>query len=186
VVLPPLGEREKASRAERREPPARSRDDDRYARREAPARSSDDLYARREQAERSRDDRYGRRDYGRSAPPARAAARQSFGSFVPTGDETLDEYLIQLEAESDNYGMALAFARICAQTGRADLMAYTYKHLIRGSHALDAITEEVQELIDAVDDQAVEQQLYRVLGDAFSKQGRLRDAMAAYNHTFGG
>ncbi|MEI7771491.1 MAG: RNA polymerase sigma factor region1.1 domain-containing protein, partial [Chloroflexales bacterium] len=186
VVLPPLVERESTSRGERREPPPRARDDDRYARRTPPTRSHDDLYARREElAARTRDDRSGRRDT-RSASPSRPAARQSFGSFVPTGDETLDEYLIQLDAETDNYGMALALARICAQTGRADLMAYTYKQLLRGSHALDAITEEVQELIDLVDDQAIEQQLYRVLGDALSKQGRLRDAMAAYNHTFGG
>ena len=214
VVTPPLGEREKPSRGERREVPAHPRDDDRSTRREVPARSYDDrstrrevpvrsyddrstrrevparsyddLYARREDlATRSRDDRSGRRDYGRSALPSRAA-RENFDSFVPTGDEVLDEYLIQLQAEPDNYGMALALARVCAQTGRADLMAYTYKHLIRGSHALDMITEEVQELIGAIDDQAVEQQLYRVLGDAFSKLGRLRDAMAAYNHNFGG
>jgi hypothetical protein len=197
VVLPPIGEREKTSRGDRRESPARPRDDDRYARREpparpredarreAPARSHDDLYARREVAARTRDDR-SRRDFGRSAPPPRAAARQSFGAFVPTGDDSLDEYLIQLEAEPDNYGMAMSLARLCAQTGRADLMTYSYKHLIRGSHALDLIAEEVPELIDAVDDQAIVHQLYRVLGDALSKQGRLRDAMAAYNHTFGG
>jgi hypothetical protein len=201
LVLPPLGERQKTSRSERRDPPARPReeerparreaparprDDDRSVRRDVPARSRDDLYARREQATRSRDDRPSRRDYDRAAPPARATLRQRFGSFVPTGDDSLDEYLIQLEAEPDNYGMALGLARLCAQTGRADLMAYTYKHLIRGSHALDEITEEVQELIEAIDDQAMEHQLYRVLGDALSKQGRLRDAMAAYNHTFGG
>jgi hypothetical protein len=137
-------------------------------------------------ADRLREDRSGRRDYGRSAPPSRVAARQSFGSFLPTGDESLDEYLIQLEAEPDNYGMAQSLARLCAQTGRADLMAYSYKYLIRGSHALDLITEEVQDLIESVDDQTIEQQLYRVLGDALSKQGRLRDAMAAYNHNFGG
>ncbi len=204
AVLPPLGERERTSRIERREPPparprdddryarrepppARPRDDDRYARREPPpAHPREDLYARREEADRLRDDRSGRRDYGRSTPPARAVLRRSFGSFVPTGDDSLDEYLIQIETEPDNYGMALSLARLSAQTGRIDLMTYTYKHLIRGSHALEVIIEDVPGLIETVDDQAIEQQLYRVLGDALAKQGRLRDAMAAYNHTFGG
>ncbi len=202
VVIPPSSEREKPSRAERREPPPRPRDDDRPARREpSPPRPRDDdrparreplprphedLYARREVADRSRDDRYSRRDYGRPTPPSRVVARQSFSSFVPTGDDSLDEYLVQMETELDNYGMALSLARLSAQTGRVDLMVYTYKQMIRGSHALDAIIEDVPGLIESVDDQAVEQQLYRVLGDALAKQGRLRDAMAAYNHTFFG
>ncbi|NTV63666.1 MAG: hypothetical protein HGA65_09035, partial [Oscillochloris sp.] len=201
VVLPPLSERNQnrqpvrreppappreAERPARREVPARPRDDDRYARRETSTRSREELYARREAASRSREDRPIRRDYGRVEPPARPGARRSFASFVPTGDENLDEFLMQLELEPANYSMAISLARLCAQTGRTDLMSYSYRYLIRSSPALEEVAEEIQDLIGTVDDPATSSQLYRMLGDTFSKQGRLRDAIAAYNHTFGG
>jgi hypothetical protein len=195
VVLPPVADRTQPRPAPRREAPprpprepapVRPSEAERSIRRETGGRSRDDLYARREAATHARQDRPGSRDYGRVAPPARPTARRSFGSFVPTGDEGLDDFLTQLELEPDNSSMALSLARLCAQTSRVDLMVFSYKYLIRSSSALDEVAEEIQDLIGAVDDVATEAQLYRMLGDTFSKQGRLRDAIAAYNHTYGG
>jgi hypothetical protein len=120
----------------------------------------------------------------RRSPRAPVAAR-SFGDFVPTGDEGLDVYLRQLESEPGNYGLAMAIGRLSAQTGRADLMSMAYKGLIKEGQGIDEIAEELEGLVGAVDDTGVQRQLYRLLGDTYSKQGRLREAMAAYGYTFG-
>jgi hypothetical protein len=183
VVLPPISERPAA----RREPAPRAP----AAPREAPpARptswSREDGSGRRASTRGRDDERYARREElgPRPAGPAPVAAR-SFGDFVPTGDEGLDEYLRQLEAEPGNYGLAMAIGRLSAQTGRADLMSLAYKGLIKEGRGIDEIAEELDGLVGAVDDASVQRQLYRLLGDTYSKQGRLREAMAAYGYTFG-
>jgi hypothetical protein len=104
-------------------------------------------------------------------------------SFIPTGDETLDAYLLQLDNEPQNLSLRLAIARIAAQTGRAELMAAVYRQLIKTGQALSQIVDEVEDLIAGVADTGTARQLYRTLGDAYSRQGRLREAVAAYGYT---
>jgi tetratricopeptide (TPR) repeat protein len=164
VVLPPLSERAPSRSSE----PAytdtipahagRTRDEARYARREAVI------------AERT---------------TLRKAGARTPADFIPSGDPALDDYLQQLTTEPTNYPLALAVGRLCAQTGRTDMMTLAYKRPIRDGAALDAIEAEVAELIETVDDQATQRQLYRVLGDIYSKQGRFREAMTAYSQTYG-
>jgi hypothetical protein len=97
----------------------------------------------------------------------------------------LDDYLGQLDGEPDNYGLALAIGRLCAQTGRPAIMALAFKRLVRAGEGVEQLTEELEGLIGTTDDPSVKQQLYRLLGDAYSKQGRYREAMSAYGTTFG-
>jgi hypothetical protein len=174
VVLPPLSER-------RREPPQEapprttgtrtglSRDEERYARREsAPRRARDE----------ERPVRRDRRESNAPPPP-------EFAGFVPTGNTLLDDYLNQLDSEPDNFGLALAIGRLCAQTERHAIMALAFKRLIKAGQGVEQLTEELEGLIEGTSDPEVKQQLYRLLGDAYSKQGRYRDAMNAYAVTFG-
>jgi tetratricopeptide (TPR) repeat protein len=164
VVLPPLSERAPSRSGE----PAytdtipahagRTRDEARYARREAVI------------AERT---------------TLRKGGARTPADFIPSGDAALDDYLQQLTAEPTNYPLALAVGRLCAQTGRTDMMTLAYKRPIRDGAALDAIEAEVADLIETVDDLATQRQLYRVLGDIYSKQGRFREAMTAYSQTYG-
>ena len=114
----------------------------------------------------------------------RSSWRKSPTSFIPTGDETLDEYLRQIEIEPENHGLRLAIARLAGQTGRDDLALYEYKHLIKDKIALDQVVDELQELIEESEDRQVLQRLYRLLGDAYSQQSRFREAIAAYSWTF--
>uniref|UniRef100_UPI0026120F78 RNA polymerase sigma factor region1.1 domain-containing protein n=1 Tax=uncultured Chloroflexus sp. TaxID=214040 RepID=UPI0026120F78 len=165
VVLPPLSERAKpqpASRAtfgEERRSAAPTRDDLRFARREAAT--------------------AGR---GRSArAPLRPRAPED---FIPTGNAKLDDYLRQLSANPANHALAFTIARLCAQTGQAELMVVVYRRLLKQSALLDRIAEELEDLINTVDDVPVLRQLHRLLGDVYSRQGRLDEAIAAYSVTF--
>ena len=173
VVLPPRKERSAPVERPARERPARERS--------APV-------------ERSRNTPT-RAGWGRGRDNAQSAGFGSAGgsnlpkadimprSFIPTGDETLDAYLIQLENEPQNLPLHLAIARISAQTGRVELMAAVYHKLIKTGQALSQIVDEVEDLIAGAADTGTERQLYRTLGDAYSRQGHLREAVAAYSHT---
>jgi hypothetical protein len=110
--------------------------------------------------------------------------RQSPTAFIPTGDSALDGYLLQLEAEPDNTPLRVAVARISGQTERYDLAVQQYKSLIKTGNALDQVTEDLEELVGDVDDRGALQKLYRLLGDAYTKQNRFRDAVEAYSWTF--
>ncbi len=118
-----------------------------------------------------------------SAAPS-ASWRKKLESFIPTGDETLDEYLRQSQSEPDNHGLHLAIARLSAQTGRAELAAYQYKRLIKEKVALEQIVDDLQELLEDTADRHLLQRLHRLLGDAYSAQNRFREAIAEYSWTF--
>ncbi|GIV87990.1 MAG: hypothetical protein KatS3mg055_0508 [Chloroflexus sp.] len=165
VVLPPLSERPKpqpvarAVSAEERRSVAPTRDDLRFARREAAS--------------------SGR---GRSArAPLRPRAPED---FIPTGNAKLDEYLRQLSANPTNHTLAFTIARLCAQTGHAELMAVVYRRLLKQHTLLERMVEELEDLINTVDDTTVLRHLHRLLGDVYSRQGRLDEAIAAYSVTF--
>jgi hypothetical protein len=138
---------------------------------------------------RTRDeDRFARREAltSRSANVSRPSMpSRSFADFVPSGDETLDGFLRELDAAPGNFGLSMAIGRLSAQTGRGDIMQMAYKGLIKAGYGLDEVADELEELVDALGDEATQRQLYRLLGDAYSKQGRFREAMAAYSYTFG-
>ncbi|MGB9737215.1 tetratricopeptide repeat protein [Chloroflexus sp.] len=165
VVLPPLSERPKpqpvarAVSAEERRSVTPTRDDLRFARREAAS--------------------SGR---GRSArAPLRPRAPED---FIPTGNAKLDEYLRQLSANPTNHALAFTIARLCAQTGQAELMAVVYRRLLKQHTLLERMAEELEDLINTVDDTTVLRHLHRLLGDVYSRQGRLDEAIAAYSVTF--
>ncbi len=120
------------------------------------------------------------------AVAGRRAPAEVLASFLPTGDATLDDYVQQLQAEPDNYGMVLAVARLGVQTGRNELALYQYRQLIRRNAAIDEVIEELSELAEMIDDSMLTYQLYRLLGDAYSRQNRFQEAMAAYTHTLAG
>ena len=165
VVLPPLGERAKSqptsrpSVSEERRNVTPTRDDLRFARREAAS------------SER-----------GRSArAPLRPRAPED---FIPTGNTTIDDYLRQLSSNPTNHALAFTIARLCAQTGQAELMAVIYRRLLKHSNLLAQMAEELEDLINTVEERPVLRQLYRILGDVYSRQGRLEEAIATYSATF--
>jgi len=116
------------------------------------------------------------------APAAAAEARPpSDGEAVSTGHDVLDAFVRQLEADPQNEVLRLSVARVGGQLGLADLAVKHYKYLIKNSRLLDDVVEELQDLIAYNDDRKMLQRLHRTLGDAYSKQGRLRDAIDEYS-----
>jgi len=115
------------------------------------------------------------------APPAAPSE-----ASVPTGNDVLDMFLSQLENEPDNDVLRLSVARVGTQIGMTDLAVQQYKYLIKHSRLLNDVVGELQDLIADNDDARVLQRLHRTLGDALSKQGRLREAIEEYSWTLGG
>ncbi|WP_129632900.1 tetratricopeptide repeat protein [Candidatus Oscillochloris fontis] len=179
IVLPAMSERAPARPVVHREPRADRPPREPRTPREGRA-SRDELYARREALLHAREERAARRERDQ------LNARRTFDTFVPTGDQSLDDILLKIELAPDNAAMALSVARLSAQTDRNELMMYSYNYLVRVSAHLEEVAADIQKLLGSVKDAEMIAQLYRILGDTFSKQGRPQDAIAAYNHTFGG
>ncbi|PDW04462.1 RNA polymerase sigma factor region1.1 domain-containing protein, partial [Candidatus Viridilinea mediisalina] len=184
VVLPPLSERKAAVRSQPRdamEPPRNrglSRDDERFARRESSGRRE------RPEGRPPRSERRERRERRGAGAAAPTSSVQEFMNFLPTGDSMLDDYLNQLDAEPDNYGLALAIGNLCARTGKIEIMNLAFKRLIRSGEGLEHVVTALEGLTSNVSEATTRTALFRLLGDAYSKQGRLNEAMNAYNSTF--
>ena len=105
--------------------------------------------------------------------------------IVDTALQIVDEQgadALSLRALADRLssGTATLYRHV---SGRAELMSAAYRRLIKEGQLLDPIAEEVAGLIEATDNEQVRRQLFRVLGDTYSRQGRYREAMAAYSTT---
>ena len=120
-----------------------------------------------------------------SGPPPVAEAAPSVpahGEPEPmSGNPELDEYLRMLEAEPHNHVLRLSIARVGGQAGMPELAVRHYRDLIKRNVMLDEIVEDLSDLIADVEDTSVLRQLHRTLGDAYSRQGRFRDAMREYS-----
>jgi predicted negative regulator of RcsB-dependent stress response len=58
--------------------------------------------------------------------------------------------------------------------------------MIKHNRALDQVVDEINDLLEDSDEQKLTQRLHRTLGDAYTKQGRFREAIEAYSWTQGG
>ncbi|GIV97317.1 MAG: hypothetical protein KatS3mg057_1974 [Herpetosiphonaceae bacterium] len=104
----------------------------------------------------------------------------------PTGQETEDQpdlmqFQAQVEADPNNHPLRLALARMSERLGQFDLALDHYKYLIKAGTLLDPIVEDLIEMIDSTDDPARLHRLHRLLGDAYMKQSRWREAMDEYS-----
>jgi hypothetical protein len=118
-----------------------------------------------------------------AAPVAPAARRTAVEPPTSSGNDLLDTYLRRLEADPQNHMLRLSVARAGGQLGNADFSIQQYRYLIKHNALLDMIVDDLQDLITDVDEQQLLKRLHRVLGDAYTKQGRLIEAMDEYTWT---
>ncbi|KAB8144934.1 tetratricopeptide repeat protein [Chloroflexia bacterium SDU3-3] len=97
----------------------------------------------------------------------------------------LGSYLKRLEQDPQNHALRLSLARISGQIGQAEAAIQQYKNIIRQNVLLDIVVDDLSDLISDTDDPHTLQRLHRLLGDAYSKQGRIDDAISEYNWIYG-
>ncbi|PMP77741.1 MAG: hypothetical protein C0183_17065, partial [Roseiflexus castenholzii] len=110
-------------------------------------------------------------------PPAPSSAEISSLSDYPE----LQEYLNMLETNPDNHLLRLSIARFGSQAGMAEIAMQHYRRLIKQNALLDEIVDDLTDMIAETSDANLLRKLHRTLGDAYSRQGRFRDAMREYS-----
>jgi hypothetical protein len=117
----------------------------------------------------------------RAVAPAAAPADKEAPIF--TGNDIVDGFLRQLATEPQNDVLRISIARIGWQIGIPDLAVQQYKYLIKHNQSLDQVVDEINDLLSDSDDHKLMQRLHRTLGDAYTKQGRFREAIEEYSWT---
>jgi tetratricopeptide (TPR) repeat protein len=109
-------------------------------------------------------------------PPAPSKATYALGDYPE-----LQEYLNMLEIDPDNHILRLSIARFGGQAGMSEIAMQHYRRLIKQNALLDEIVEDLTDMIAETSDTNLLRKLHRTLGDAYSRQGRFRDAMREYS-----
>lgn len=112
--------------------------------------------------------------------PERASSRPSVNI---TTDPGLMAIHAQLAADPDNHAMRLAIARMSQQTNNLDQAVEQYKQLIKRGELIDDVVDDLQDVIVETDEPQMLRRLHRLLGDAYMKQNRFREAMDEYSWT---
>jgi tetratricopeptide (TPR) repeat protein/uncharacterized protein YjiS (DUF1127 family) len=100
-----------------------------------------------------------------------------------SGNAMLDAYLRRLEADPQNHMLRLSVARAGGQLGNPDFSIQQYRYLIRNNALLDMIVDDLQDLIADAEERQLQKRLHRTLGDVYTRQGRLEEAMDEYSWT---
>jgi tetratricopeptide (TPR) repeat protein/uncharacterized protein YjiS (DUF1127 family) len=118
------------------------------------------------------------------APPERPVSRRVADEPpASSGNDLLDAYLRRLEADPQNHMLRLSVARAGGQLGNPDFSIQQYRYLIRHNALLDMIVDDLQDLIADADERQLQKRLHRTLGDVYTRQGRLEEAMDEYSWT---
>jgi hypothetical protein len=118
------------------------------------------------------------------APPASSTmGRAADEPPASSGNEVLDAYLRRLEADPQNHMLRLSVARAGGQLGNPDFSIQQYRYLMKHNALLDMIVDDLQDLIADADERQLLRRLHRTLGDVYTKQGRLNEAMDEYSWT---
>ncbi len=119
------------------------------------------------------------------APLVQPRVSPGLSNSLSQGVPALNGYLQKLEQEPQNHMLRLSLARISGQIGQTEAAIQQYKNIIRQNTLLELASEDLSDLISDTDDPQILQRLHRLLGDAYSKQGRIDEAIAEYNWTYG-
>ncbi|HEY0603818.1 MAG TPA: hypothetical protein VGD58_12945, partial [Herpetosiphonaceae bacterium] len=114
--------------------------------------------------------------------PAPAQPVASTAAVHMGGDE-LAAFHSMLEADPENDAMRLAVARMSQNTNDIGQAVEQYKQLIKRGSLLDEVVVDLQDSIADADDPQMLRRLHRLLGDAYMKQNRFREAMDEYSWT---
>ncbi len=99
------------------------------------------------------------------------------------GGDAMTAFLARLAADPENDALRLAVARM-SQSMNDSAQAYEqYRLLIKRGRLLEEVVVDLQDTIAESDDPQMLRRLHRLLGDAYMKQNRIREAMDEYSWT---
>ncbi len=116
-----------------------------------------------------------------SAAPVSPPAPPPAVIHDPSDYPELQEYLQMLESDPNNHILRLSIARVGGQVGMTEIAMQHYRRLIKQNALLDEIVDDLTDMIAETSDTNLLRKLHRTLGDAYSRQGRFRDAMREYS-----
>ncbi|HEU5090255.1 MAG TPA: hypothetical protein VFT99_22525, partial [Roseiflexaceae bacterium] len=114
-------------------------------------------------------------------PAPTPAAPSQPAQPINAADDLLAQYQSRVDNDPENYSLRLSVARASLRLDRLDMAVRQYKQLIRRNMLLDDIVDDLNDMIADNDDDATLRQLHRVLGDAYTAQGHLEEAMDVYS-----
>jgi tetratricopeptide (TPR) repeat protein len=100
-----------------------------------------------------------------------------------TSPQDLAAFHALLATDPENDVMRLAVARMSQHTSDPGQAVEHYKQLIKRGQLLDEVVGDLEDAITDADDAQLLRRLHRVLGDAYMKQNRFREAMDEYSWT---
>ncbi len=115
-----------------------------------------------------------------AAPVAVPAAVLPPPRIISGVSTTFAGFVAQVEQDPENIILRLSVARAGMQLGEGEIGLRLYRDLIRRGAMLEDLTIDVGELVEEIDDIAIVRRLYRILGDAYTRQGRIDEAMQAF------
>ena len=119
----------------------------------------------------------------RPTEPAESLLSTSSTSPSDPSLSILEQYLARVEQDPDNHALRLSVARACIRLGHIDVGVRHYKQLIKRNILLEDIADDLTDMIADNDDVSTLRQLHRTLGDVFSAEGKLIEAMQLYSWT---
>ena len=80
--------------------------------------------------------------------------------------------------------LRLSIARISGQIGAIEDAVQQYRRLLKQNVLIDEVADDLRDLVEDEEDPKLLQRLHRLLGDAYTKQGRISEAMDEYSWSY--
>lgn len=128
-------------------------------------------------------------------PPAAASAQtaraEHLAALIPeslpvktpqqSGNEAMDGYLRALHDDPENMVLRLSVARVAMQCRMYETAIQQYKYLIRASALLEDVVNDLRDLIGEIEESFMRRECSLLLGNAYSRQGKVQQAVEVYS-----
>ena len=108
---------------------------------------------------------------------------RNFQEVSPSGNEAIDSYLRALKSDPENVVLRLSVARVAVQCSMFDTAMSQYRALVHNSALLDDVVVDLRDLLHTLEESYLRRECHRILGTAYSRQGKMAEAVAAFRMT---
>lgn len=108
---------------------------------------------------------------------------RNYQEVSPSGNEAIDSYLRALKSDPENVVLRLSVARVAVQCSMFDTAMSQYRALVHNSALLDDVIVDLRDLLHTLEESYLRRECHRILGTAYSRQGKMAEAVAAFRMT---